>query len=244
MNVLIACEESQTVCKAFRERGHRAFSCDIQPCSGGHPEWHIQGDALQLINGNCSFVTADTHTHTQAGPWDLLIAHPPCTFLTVTGNRWFNEEKYGEKAVQRKKQREEAIAFFMSFVTADCQRIAIENPIGCMSTEYRKPDQIINPYQFALTDEEKTMKSTCLWLKGLPKLEPIHSVKPEIEYFEWVTPEGKKKRQSIWYYKTRCLPQSERAKAASRTFLGIGQAMAEQWGGGYQTAQLSLFGGI
>ena len=117
MNVLIACEESQTVCNAFRERGHRAFSCDLVPCSGGHPEWHIQGDALQLINGNCTFVTADTHTHTQAGPWDLLIAHPPCTFLTVTGNRWFNEEKYGEKAVQRKKQREEAIVFFMSFVT-------------------------------------------------------------------------------------------------------------------------------
>lgn len=241
MNVLVACEESQTVCKAFRERGHRAFSCDIQPCSGGHPEWHIQGDALQLINGNCTFVTADTHTHTQAGPWDLLIAHPPCTFLTVTGNRWFNEEKYGEKAVQRKKQREEAIAFFMSFVFADCQRIAIENPIGCMSTEYRKPDQIINPYQFALTDEEKTMKQTCLWLKGLMKLEPIHSVKPEIEYFDWVSPEGKKKRQSLWYYKTRCLPHSERAKAASKTFPGIAKAMAEQWGGGYQAAQLSLF---
>ena len=132
----------------------------------------------------------------------------------------------------------------MSFVFANCQRIAIENPIGCMSTEYRKPDQIINPYQFALTDEEKTMKSTCLWLKGLPELEPIHSEKPEIEYFEWVTPEGKKKRQSLWYYKTRCLPHSERAKAASRTFPGIGQAMAEQWGGGYQAAQLSLFGGI
>ena len=244
MNVLIACEESQTVCKAFRERGHRAFSCDIQPCSGGHPEWHIQGDALQLINGNCTFVTADTHTHTQAGPWDLLIAHPPCTFLTVTGNRWFNEEKYGEKAVQRKKQREDAIAFFMSFVFANCQRIAIENSIGCMSTEYRKPDQIINPYQFALTDEEKTMKSTCLWLKGLPELEPIHSEKPEIEYFEWVTPEGKKKRQSLWYYKTRCLPHSEKAKAASKTFPGIAKAMAEQWGGGYQAAQLSLFGGI
>ena len=241
MNVLIACEESQTVCKAFRERGHRAFSCDIQPCSGGHPEWHIQGDALQLINGNCTFVTADTHTHTQAGPWDLLIAHPPCTFLTVTGNRWFNEEKYGEKAVQRKKQREDAIAFFMSFVFADCQRIAIENPIGCMSTEYRKPDQIINPYQFALTDEEKTMKSTCLWLKGLPELEPIHSGKPEIEYFEWVTPEGKKKRQSLWYYKTRCLPHSERAKAASRTFPGIAAAMAEQWGIEQHEIQLSLF---
>ena len=113
MKVLVACEESQAVCKAFRALGHEAYSCDIQPCSGGHPEWHLQVDALELLKMR----------------WDLIIAHPPCTYLTVTGNRWFNEEKYGEKAVERKRLREEAAEFFMAFANADCPRIAIENPV-------------------------------------------------------------------------------------------------------------------
>lgn len=237
MNVLIACEESQTVCKAFRERGHRAFSCDIQPCSGGHPEWHIQGDVLPLINGSCSFVTADSHTHTQTGQWDLLIAHPPCTFLTVTGNRWFNEDRYGEKAVQRQKQKEEAIAFFMSFVSADCQRIAIENPIGCMSTEYRKPDQIIQPYQFG----HHVQKSTCLWLKGLPQLKPTDIVDPG-ELDEHGFTKGAALR---WAFddsgKVLSWNDPRTAKARSKTFDGIGQAMAEQWGKEQYEIQLSLF---
>ena len=174
MNVLVACEESQEVCKAFRERGHRAFSCDLQECSGGHPEWHIQGDCLALINGNCTFTTADTHTHTQAGQWDLLIAHPPCTYLTVSGNAWFNAERYGKKAEERWKNRVEAAVFFMRFVAADCERIAIENPVGIMGTSYRKADQIIQPYQFG----HHAMKTTCLWLKNLPKLVPTEIVNP------------------------------------------------------------------
>lgn len=230
MNVLIACEESQRVCAAFRERGHEAFSCDIQPCSGGHPEWHIQGDAIPLLNGDCIFMTQDAHTHTQSGPWDLIIAHPPCTFLTVTGNRHFNVERYGKKAEARWNERVKAAVFFMAFMAADCKRIAIENPIGIMSTAYRKPDQIINPWMFALSEEEETEKHTCLWLKGLPPLLPRFSDKPEIKYKEFESKTGRAKRQTLWYYKTRCLGAKERAAAASKTFPGIAKAMAEQWG--------------
>ena len=145
MNILVACEESQAVCKAFRDKGHRAFSCDIQECSGGYPEWHIKGNVLPLLDGNCMFVTQDGKGHIVNGKWDMIIAFPPCTFLTVTGNRWFDVEKYGEKAIQRQKDREEGAKFFMQFANADCDKIAIENPIGCMSTRYRTPDQIIQP---------------------------------------------------------------------------------------------------
>ncbi len=174
MNVLIACEESQAVCKEFRKLGHNAFSCDIQECSGGHPEWHIQGDVLPLINGQCKFTTMDGKAHEISGKWDLLIAHPPCTYLTVTGNRWFNVEKYGDKARQRGKDREQAVLFFMAFTKADCGKIVIENPIGIMSTRYRKPDQIIQPYMFGDPFEKKT----ALWIKGLPLLKPVNEVDP------------------------------------------------------------------
>ena len=231
MKILVACEESQAVCKEFRRLGHEAYSCDIQPCSGGHPEWHIKGDVLPLLNGRCKFTTMDGETHCIQGKWDMIIAFPPCTYLTITGNRWFNVERYGEKAIQRQKAREEAIKFFMSFANADCERIAIENPVGVMSTYFRKPEQIIQPWQFALTDDEKTEKTTCLWLKGLTPLVPRNNEKPELSYHEWTTPSGKKKRQTMWYYKTRCLPHSERGTAASKTFPGIARAMAEQWGG-------------
>ena len=215
MRILVACEESQAVTIELRRLGHEAYSCDIQPCSGGHPEWHIQGDALELIKMR----------------WDMIIAHPPCTYLTVTGNRWFNVEKYGERAMKRFEAREEAVKFFMAFANADCPRIAIENPIGIMSNRFRRPDQIIQPWQFALSEEEKTEKSTCLWLKGLPPLEPLFDTKPEMAYHKWTTPDGTKKQQSMWYYRTRCLPHAERAKAASKTFPGIAHAMAEQWAG-------------
>ena len=231
MRVLVACEESQAVTVEMRRLGHEAYSCDIIDCSGGHPEWHIKWDALALINGNCSFMTCDGQLHRIDGKWDMLIAHPPCTYLTVTGNRWFNVERYGDKAAQRIKEREKAIAFFMAFANADCDRIAIENPIGIMSTVYRKPDQIIQPWMFATLEEEKTEKQTCLWLKGVSELNPIHQTKPEIAYHEWITPNGKKKRQTLWYYNTRCLPHSQRATAASKTFPGIAKAMAEQWAG-------------
>ena len=155
IKVLIACEESQRVCMAFRERGFEAYSCDIQEPSGGHPEWHILGDAIEAING-LVVTTMDGQTH-DIGKWDLLIAHPPCTYLTVSGNRWFNKEKYGEKAARRLELREEAAEFFMSFVNADVCKIAIENPVGYMSTYYRKPDCIIQPYEFGHQARKKDL---------------------------------------------------------------------------------------
>lgn len=155
MKVLIACEESQRVCAAFRERGHEAYSCDIIDQSGGHPEWHVMQDVLPLLNGNCEFETTDGTRHKIDGKWDLIIAHPPCTYLTVTGNRWFNVEKYGERAVQRYVDRKKAVKIFMHFVNANCKKIAIENPVGIMSTEYRKPNQIIQPYMFGEAAEKK-----------------------------------------------------------------------------------------
>lgn len=224
LNVLIACEESQTVCKAFRKRGHRAFSCDIQDCSGGHPEWHIKGDALPLLNGDISFTTADTHTHTQSGQWDLLIAHPPCTYLTVTGNRWFNEERYGDKARERKQLQKEGFDFFMKFVNADCERIAIENPIGYVSTHYRPPDQIIQPYMFG----HKASKATCLWLKNLPPLKPTKIV--EVEYDEHGFVDGTPFKQAVDENgKKLAWNDPLTAKARSKTFEGIAEAMADQW---------------
>lgn len=221
MRVLLACEESQKVCIEFRKLGHEAYSCDIIECSGGHPEWHIQQDVLPLLNGSCSFHTADGVEHNIDGRWDLIIAFPPCTYLTTTGNRWFNVEKYGEKALKRIADREEAKKFFMSFVNADCDRIAIENPVGVMSTAYRKPNQIIQPYMFGDPYE----KRTCLWLIGLPKLQPTNVVEPEprIQYASGKTMPG-------WYANAWKLPKEERAKLRSTTFDGIARAMAEQWG--------------
>ena len=205
MNVLVACEESQRVCNAFRERGHNAFSCDIQPCSGEHPEWHLQQDVLPLLKEK----------------WDMIIAFPPCTYLTVTGNRWFNIDRYGEKAIQRHKDRKEAIDFFMAFANADCERIAIENPVGIMSSEWRKPNQIINPWQFGDAFEKKT----CLWLKGLPELTPTNIVEiPPRKKFD------SGKSMPSWYAEAWHLPKEERAKLRSKTFPGIARAMASQWG--------------
>lgn len=219
MRVLVACEESQEVCKAFRELGHEAYSCDIQECSGGHPEWHIQGNVLPLLNGDCTFQTADTHTHTQCGEWDLIIAHPPCTDLAVSGAAWFAEK-------QHDMRQQKSCVFFMYFVLAHCKRIAIENPVGIMSTVYRKPDQIIHPWQFGDNHE----KTTCLWLKGLPKLTPEVKEKPELEYFEWVDKKtGKTKRQPKWFADAWKLSPEERARVRSKTFPGIAKAMAEQW---------------
>ena len=236
MNVLVACEESQAVCSAFRARGHRAFSCDIQPCSGGHPEWHIQGDVLPLLNGNCTFTTSDTHTHTQNGRWDLLIAHPPCTYLTVSGNRWFNVERYGEKAIKRVRDQAEAIDFFMRFVAAECERIAIENPIGVMSTVFRKPDCIIQPFQFG----SPVRKATCLWLKNLPPLIPTNYVEPQIINSENYSFSG-----PAYYVRDdngKILRWNDplTKKMRSKTYPGIAEAMADQWTKRYQI-QTRLF---
>lgn len=221
MKVLVACEESQRVCTAFRELGHNAYSCDIQECSGGHPEWHIHGDVLPLINGNCEFVTMDGTAHKIDGKWDLLIAHPPCTYLTVTGNSWFDTEKYGEKAKQRYKDRYKAIVFFMQFALAKVEKIAVENPIGIMSTAYKKPDCIIHPYHFG--DAER--KATCLWLKGLNPLIPTDVVKPDIVKYK-----NGKGTDSKWHMESIGMSPDERAKYRSKTFPGIARAMAEQWG--------------
>lgn len=221
MKVLVACEESQTVCKAFRQRGHEAYSCDIQECSGGNPEWHIMQDVIPLLNGNCEFETVDGTKHKIEGKWDMIIAHPPCTYLTVTGNRWFNVERYGEKAIQRQKDRKEAIKFFMEIANADCEKIVIENPVGVMSTVWRKPEQIIQPYMFGDSFE----KRTCLWLKGVEPLKATNVFNP---------PERLKfdsgKTMPKWYADLWHLPREERSRLRSQTFPGFAKAMAEQWG--------------
>lgn len=223
MNVLVACEESQRVCIAFRNKGHNAFSCDIINCSGERPEWHIKQDVLPLLNGNCSFVTCDGVRHTIEGKWDLILAFPPCTYLTSAGNRWFNVERYGDKTIQRIQLREEAAAFFMAFVNADCDKIAIENPIGYMNTKYKKPTQIIQPWQFGTP----IRKSTCLWLKGVDCLKAINIVNPEEDDIYY---SNNGKRDSKFRLETLHLPKKERAKERSKTFQGIANAMAEQWG--------------
>ena len=226
MKVLVACEESQAVTIELRKLGHEAYSCDIIECSGGHPEWHIHQDVLPLLNGRCGFWTVDKNKvaawHEIKGKWDMIVAFPPCTYLTVTGNRWFNVERYGEKAIQRHKDREEAIKFFMAFANADCDRIAIENPVGVMSTAWRKPDQIINPYEFGDPFEKKT----CLWLKRLPGLLPTNVVEasPRVLF-------DSGKTMSAWYAEAWHMPKEERAKFRSKTFPGIAKAMAEQWAG-------------
>ena len=221
MNVLVACEESQEVCKAFRARGHRAFSCDIQECSGGHPEWHIMGDCLSLLNGDCEFTTLDGNTHKQCGRWDLLIAHPPCTYLTTTGNPWFDINKYGDKARERYKERYKAIVFFTQMACSTAARWAIENPIGIMSTAYGKPQQIIQPYMFGDAAE----KRTALWLYNLPLLVPTDVVEPP----ERVRFDSGKSMPS-WYADAWLLSKKDRVKLRSKTFPGIARAMAEQWG--------------
>ena len=224
MKVLVACEESQRVCIEFRKLGHEAYSCDIEPCSGGHPEWHIQDDVLPLLNGNCDFKTVNGDLYHLIGKWDMIIAFPPCTYLTVTGNRWFNVERYGKKAIQRYEFRKNAIDFFMAFANADCEKIVIENPVGpvgVMSSEWRKPNQIINPWQFGDSYEKKT----CLWLKGVSELKPTNIVEipPRIKY-------DSGKSMPSWYAEAWHLPKEERAKIRSKTFPGIAKAMAEQWG--------------
>lgn len=221
MKILVACEESQAVTKELRELGHEAYSCDLLETSGVHPEWHVQEDVLKLVNGVCYFQTCDGRLH-YISKWDVIIAFPPCTYLTVTGNRWFNVAKYGEKALKRLEDRKAAIDFFLTFATADCDRVAIENPVGVMSTEWRKPDQIINPFMFGDPFEKKT----CLWLKGLSLLEPteIVDVPPRVKYKSGKT-------MLEWYADAVSLPKEERSRVRSKTFPGIAKAMAEQWAG-------------
>lgn len=209
MNVLIACEESQAVCKAFRARGHRAFSCDLYECSGGRPEWHINGDALAVIDGNCKFTTQDGKEHEQRGQWDILIAHPPCTFLSNAGaNSLWRGKKLN---LERYEKGKAAAEFFMRFYSADCERIAVENPIP--STIYGLPEysQIIEPWQFG----HPVQKKTCLWLKNLPQLQPT----------KICTERQSTKIPGNWFNKGG----KDRQKNRAKTFPGIAEAMADQW---------------
>ena len=220
MNVLVACEESQRACIEFRKKGHNAFSCDIIDCSGGHPEWHIKQDVVPLLNGNCKFETVDGIKHKIDGKWDLIIAHPPCTRLCSSGQRWlyWGDEEYREN---KRKEQEEAIRFFMRFVNADCDRIAVENPVGIMSTHYKKPDCIYNPYDF---DGETECKKTCLWLKGIAPLKKTRKVPLEKE----------KRTNGIWkaHFGNKKLAWNdpETARLRSQTPVGVAEAMASQWG--------------
>lgn len=234
MKVLVACEESQRVCIAFRERGHEAYSCDIEPCSGGHPEWHIQQDVLPLINGNCEFKTVDGTQHKITGEWDLLIAHPPCTYLTCAGTRHFSLKcNSAEKIAERKLLRQEAMEFFIKLYNAKCEKIAIENPVGYVNTHFKKPTQIIHPYFFAKSksDENYVQKRTCFWLKNLKPLQRTNDFeKPEPLYYC----NGEKCKGKVigWCEGIKGISggQKERSKARSKTFPGIAHAMADQWG--------------
>lgn len=231
MQVLVACEESQRVCMAFREKGHEAYSCDIIDCSGGHPEWHIKQDVIPLLNGHCEFITCDGKTHEIENRWDLIIARPPCTYLTNAATRSFSlKASSPEKVVKRWENRAKASVFFMHFVLADCDRIVVENPVGFMSTAYKKPDQIINPYEFASSIDDRenyVTKRTCLWLKGLPKLKANNLPKPTMEkYFSTYT--GGYKLKDWCTYGSHSY--KDRQKEKSKTFPGIAKAMAEQWG--------------
>lgn len=222
MKVLIACEESQAVCIAFQAKGHEAYSADIQDCSGGHPEWHIKGDVLPIINGNADFVTMDGTAHRIEGTWDLLIAHPPCTYLSNAGAARLYK-KIGEKSyveLERLNKGFDAKEFFLKFLNASIDKIAVENPIP--SGVYRLPkySQVIQPYEYGYPYSKKT----CLWLKGLPKLEPTEIVKP---ICSWVSGGSKKADGSHRENKGTAFRDSKRR---SKTFPGIAKAMAEQWG--------------
>ena len=194
MKILVACEESQAVTIELRKLGHEAYSCDIEECSGGHPEWHLREDVIPLLEKE----------------WDMIIAFPPCTDLAVSGAAWFEQK--------RKDGRQQAsIDFFMKFANAKCKRVAIENPVGIMSTQWRKPDQIVQPYEYGHLEQKKT----CFWLKGLPKLVETENVKEQMLLLP------KKERERMHYMS----PGPERSKLRSKTFPGIAKAMAMQWAG-------------
>ena len=224
INILLACEESQRVCLEFRKAGFNAFSNDLLECSGGHPEWHLKMDFKKAL---------------EFKKWRLLIAFPPCTYLTVTGNKWFYHPEDSHLPVEfrrphprfpdRKKDREHAITFFMALANADVPKIAIENPVGVISGRWRKPDQIIKPYWFG----DPYSKKTCLWLKNLPKLKPTNIV----DAGEYIVHKSGK-RTSKWYYDAAKLPREERSKIRSKTFKGIAEAMCSQWGQVVEDAKL------
>ena len=217
MKVLVACEESQTVCKAFRKRGHEAYSCDIQECSGGHNEWHIIQDVIPLLNGNCEFETVDGTKHKIDSKWDLIIAHPPCTYLTGAGA--CNIPKHPERI----PLGFEAAEFFLKILSADCDKIVVENPPPMKRFNLPKYNQLVRPYMFG----ERNNKPICLWLKGVEELNPTNIVEKDKDIVRWVhKATGQKKSCSKWYNTNT----SRHSKHRSKTFEGVALAMAEQWG--------------
>ena len=217
MRVLVACEESQAVCKAFRERGHEAYSCDLQSCSGGHPEWHIIGDCLGLINGNCTFTTEGGQTVRITETWDILIAHPPCTYMSGAGACRMYPRK-GEIDAERFAKAMDAKQFFMRFLNADCERICVENPKPLKCVELPRESQCIQPYAFG----EPWSKTTYLWLKGLPPLMATCIVNDYKPYISCGTSRNKGNKDKAGVGRS--------SKIRSKTFPGIAKAMADQWG--------------
>lgn len=232
MRVIVGCESSQVVCKAFRELGHEAYSCDILPCDGDNPEWHIQADILTVINGGFFRTQAGNTVYVER--WDLGIFHPPCTFLTISaewaykdadftrysGVGYHQRVKPGTLTGEARRQaREESVLFCKTLLAAPIESIAMENPVGILSSRIRKPDQIIQPYQFG----DDASKATCLWLKNLPLLKPTGYCQPRIV-----------NRKQRWANQTdggqnKLPPSEDRWKERSKTYEGIAKAMAEQW---------------
>jgi len=232
MKILIACEESQTVTKEFRKLGHEAYSCDLLECSGGHPEWHFKNDVFEIIEDRGGTLQTGEEAFID-GNWDMMIAHPPCTYLSVSGAQWYyhpddknlptEERRPHPKFPNRAEHREEAVEFFLRLANAPIEKVAVENPVSIISTRWRKPDQIVQPYMFG----DEATKTTCLWLKNLPLLLPTEIVgKGERIKFK------SGKSQPKWYSDAlvKAKTPQERRTLRSKTFPGFAEAMAEQWG--------------
>ena len=218
MKVLAACEESQRVCAAFRKRGHEAYSCDIEPCSGGHPEWHVMGDVLPLLNGHCEIETMDGQKHRIEGRWDMILAFPPCTKTSNAGARhlW----KGGRLNIKRYYEGLCGKALFQAIWAADCERVVIENPVSSRIYEYPTPSQTIQPYEYGHPYSKKTL----LWERGVEKLKPTKIVEVKASWCPSGSYAGKHAERH------RGMFTKDRAKNRSKTFEGVAEAMAEQWG--------------
>ena len=232
LNVLVACEESQAVCKEFRRLGHNAYSCDLLECSGGHPEWHFNQDVLEVIKNKGGVLQTQEEVYID-GNWDIMIAHPPCTYLAVSGAKWYyhpddkalpvEQRRPHPRFPNRAQDREDGVNFFMALANAPIEYIAIENPVGIMSKRWRKPNQTVQPWMFG----DEASKNTCLWLKNLPNLVPTKIV----GHGERVVMKSSGKSLPKWYSDalTQSKTPEERRTLRSKTFPGFAKAIAEQW---------------